>query len=253
MNKLLRSLDLGILAIIALISISLTIVDFFKFGEQNTNYPFITLFLLSTIALHLIVAYFLQQDFHGNTLSLLQRISEEVNVTDFRVFSDSVELETYLAKRMLEAKNSICDLSWKAKISEGFSASSRQVAHAYMDKCIAEASDRIAYREIFMFNDSRRIDKLERRLKENKSGYSCRYFKENSSIPRLQFVIVDDEEVLFFASSPYSPLCAIRNQELCRVFRSYYETTWNSAIPIKDGLRMDGKQISLIRNLRKNI
>ena len=45
------------------------------------------------------------------------------------------------------------------------------------------------------------IKKLEQRLKENKSGYSCKYFKDDSDIPRLQFVIIDDDEVLFFASS----------------------------------------------------
>ena len=115
-----------------------------------------------------------------------------------------------------------------------------------MDKCITEVSDRITYREIFMFNDARRIDKLNRRLAENKNGYSCRYFKENSTIPRIQFVIVDDEEVFFFASASDSLLCSFQNRQLCQVFRSYYEALWSAAISIKDGPHIDQEQVAHI-------
>ncbi|MBU2555053.1 MAG: hypothetical protein KKF98_11395 [Bacteroidetes bacterium] len=249
MQNILRKVDLIILVVIALVAIVLSVLDFFNLtGEISPNYPLFTLFLLSMVGIHLIVSHFSQEDFRSDTTTLLERIATGVSVADFRIFNDSIEIESYLAKRMIEAKKSICDLTWKSKISEGFSASNRQLAHGYMDKCITEVSDRISYREIFIFNDPRRVEKLERRLSEKKKGYSCRYFKDDTPIPRLQFVIVDDEEVFFFASSADSILCSSCSKELCRVFRSYYEAVWNVAIPIKDGPKIDENQVTIIRN-----
>ncbi len=248
MQKLLRKIDIIILGAIALASSIIAIVDFFDlFGGVSPNYPLFILLLLGIIGLHLIISHFSQEDFRSHTTASLQSIVRGIKTADFRVFNDSIEIESYLAKRILEAKKSVCDLSWKVKISEGFSASNRQLAHGYMDKCIAEVSDRIPYREIFMFNDPRRAEKLERRLLEKKRGYSCRYFKDDSPIPRLQFVIIDDEEIFFFASAADSLLCAFRSQELCKVFRSYYEVSWNAAIPIKDGPRIYDEEVELIR------
>lgn len=245
MQNLFRKMDIVILGVIALVSIGLAIVDFFDiFGEISPNYPLFTLFLLAMIGLHLILSNISQEDFRSNTNASLQSIVK--GITDFRVFDDSIGIESYLAKRILEAKKSVCDLSWKSKISEGFSASDRQLSHKYMDKCIAKISERVPYREILMFNDPRRVEKLKRRLSEKKGGYSCRYFRENTPIPRLQFVIIDDEEIFFFASAADSPLCAFRSQELCRVLRSYYETAWSQATPIKDGPKIYDKEVEFI-------
>jgi len=248
-QSLLRKVDLMILIVIALVAGTLSVLDFFNLAEAATpDYPLFTLFLLAMIGLHLIVSHFSQEDFRDGTTSLLESIASGKTAEDFRVFGDSMEIERYLGKRMLEARKSVCDLTWKSRISEGFSASDRQLAHTYMDKCIAKASDRISYREILIFSDLRRVEKLERRLRENKKGYSCRYFREDPPIPRLQFVIVDDEEVFFFASAADSPLCSLRSKELSRVFRSYYDAAWSAAIPIKDGPRIDDAEVTLIRS-----
>jgi hypothetical protein len=248
MQKFLQKLDLIVLCLIALVAITLTVYDFFhRGGTPSPYFPLYTLFLLGLIGLHLIVSHLRFERFQNDTNTLLQHIDKGVNAADIRIFSDSGELESYLGKRMLEARKSVCDLSWKAKISEGFSASNRQMAHLHMDKCIAEASERIAYREILIFNDPRRVEKLDRRLSENKNGYSCRYFREDSIIPRLQFVIVDDEEVFFFASSAHAVLCSVRNQELCKVFKAYYEAIWNAAIPIKDGPTIYSDEVAFIK------
>jgi len=248
MHKILRKIDLIILVVIALMAGALSVVDFFDIVQfAAPNYPLFTLFLLSMVALHLIVSYFSQEDFRSDTKTLLDRIAKGAEVNDFHVFKDSAEIESYLAKRIIEAKKSVCDLSWKAKISEGFSARNRQLAHGYMDKCITEASDRIPYREIFIFSDRRRVEKLVHRIEENKKGYSCSYFKDDTLIPRLQFVIVDDEEIFFFASSASSILCSFRSQELCKVFRSYYDEAWNKAIPIKEGPRINYEEVELIK------
>ena len=247
----LRKIDLIILIVIALMAGTLSVIDFFDLAKiAPPNYPLLTLFLLSMVGLHLIVSYFSQEDFRQNTSTALERISNGFAAEGLRIFNDSKEIESYLANRLLEAKKSVCDLTWKSTISEGFSASNRQLAHTYMDKCIAEVSDRIAYREIFIFNDPRRVEKLERRLAENKRGYSCKYFKSDTPIPRLQFVIVDEEEIFFFASSADSILCSLRNPELVKVFKSYYEAVWNAAIIIKNGPRIYDDQVKFVRNIQ---
>jgi hypothetical protein len=104
-----------------------------------------------------------------------------------------------------------------------------------MERCISEASGRITYQEIFVFSDPRRVEKLQRRLAEAKSGYSCRHFRQETTIPRLQFVIIDDQEVFFFASSAGAPLASFRSNELCLVLRSYFDVAWAEARPIKEG------------------
>jgi len=160
---------------------------------------------------------------------------KSVKNQNIKIFSDSVELETYLGKKIIDARKEVCDLSWKSKISAGFSIHKRRQSHDYYDKCVKNASEKIIFREIFIFNDSRRFQKLKKRLSEKKNGYSCRYYKEDSVIPRLQFVIIDDNEIVFFASSSNSLLCSIQSEELCMVLKPYYEEAWNNAIPIKEG------------------
>lgn len=252
MRAILRSVDLIVLVLIALIAAVLSVLDFFNLVEvQALSYPLFNLFLVSMIGLHLIVRHFADEDFQGQAISLLTRVAARIGSTEYRQFADSSEMETYLGKRLLEAKRSVCDLTWKAKMSEGFSATGRQLSHDYMDRCISEASSRISYREIFVFNDNRRIAKLERRLAEYRSGYSCRYFPQDSSIPRLQFVILDDEEVLFFASSADSPLACLRSPELGRIMKSYFEAAWAAATPIKTGPAIQHAEVERIRNLRQ--
>jgi len=233
-QKLLRRINILILSLIAIIASTLTILNFFNL-QIESNYPLITVFLLSMIGLHLIVSHFSVVDFQDKTNQALNNIIENKETNEYVEYRDSAAIESALAKKILEARISVCDLSWKAKLSEGFSARDRQVTHNYMDKCIAEASDRISYREIFTFGDKRRIEKLERRISEKSHGYSCRYFKESIDIPRLQFVIVDNEHVFFFASSADSTLCSFKSKQLAKVLLSYYEAAWNQAIPIKEG------------------
>lgn len=66
--------------------------------------------------------------------------------------------------------------------------------------------------------------------------YSCRYF-ENKDVktrfPKLQFVTIDNEEVIF-ASSSYTPnLYSIKGKEVVDVFLKYFDQAWNLAIEIK--------------------
>ena len=251
MNKYLKKVDILILIAIAIIAGGLSILDFFNISSQVSNYPLFTLFLLSMISLHLIVSHFVQEDFQDDTEKSLKKLASQVSKVDITVYANSKEIESHLAVKILEAKTSVYDLSWKTVIGSGFSAPTRLMAHSYLDQCIIEASGRIAYREIFIFNDDRRIQKLERRLQENKAGYSCRYFDDKSNIPRIQFVIIDEDEIFFFVSSSDSILCSVRDPAIIRIFKSYYEYTWNQAIPIKEGANIYENQVKKILSTRK--
>ena len=250
MQTILRKIGLIILASIALVAGVLTVLDFFKlYTISGTTYPLITVLLLSMVGLHLIISHFANIDFQDETNKALKTIVSGAKQEEYRLYKDSAEIESALAKRILAARTSVCDLTWKAKLSEGFSARDRQVTHSYMDKCIAEASDRITYREIFTFGDKRRIEKLERRISENRHGYSCRYFKESIEIPRLQFVIIDNEYVFFFASSADAQLCSFKSKELAKVLTSYYEAAWDKAILIKEGPNINQQALTEIRGM----
>jgi hypothetical protein len=252
MNAL-RKIDTALLGIISIIAIGVAAVHFFHFANEEEINPavpaLLTLFFLALIAIHLIVSRVIDEGFQNRSTCLLEGISKGISLGELRVFTDAVEMEQHLAKRVMEAKNSVCDLSWKSRISEGFAAGYRQISHGNLDRCIAEASARISYREIFVFNDTRRVEKMERRLSEQNDGYSCRYYKDDTRIPRLQFVIIDDEELFFFAASAHSQLCTARSPELCRVFKPYFDEAWNHATPIKDGPRIHDKEVERIRRI----
>jgi hypothetical protein len=252
MNSFLRRIDTILLVIISIIALTVAALDFahvISDKELNPAVPALTLVFLSLLAVHLIVSHVVAEDFQKHSTELLERISRGISLGEFRLFADAAEMEHYLSKRVAEAKKSVCDLSWKSKISAEFAAGHRQLSHGSLDRSITEASASISYREIFVFNDRRRIEKLERRLAEKNDGYSCRYFKDDTRIPRLQFVIIDDEEVFFFATSPHSQLCATRSPELCRVFKPYFDEAWNHANPIKEGQTVHENEVEKIRKL----
>ncbi|PJE96443.1 hypothetical protein CUT44_18245 [Streptomyces carminius] len=236
MRTIVKQINIVVLFVVTLTAAAVSVGDLFGLLPDNwRGVPAVTLVLIAGIGLHIGISHMSSEDFQTTALGLLRKIEREARVPEIRVFEDSVEIENYLGKRLLEAQKSVCDLSWKKNISAGFSASGRQLSHTYMDKCIASTSDRIPYREIFVFSDPRRVEKLRRRLREKKKGYSCRYYRNDSEIPRLQFVIIDDTEVIFFASANDSPLCSVRNTEVAKVFRSYFDAAWAVAVPIKQG------------------
>jgi hypothetical protein len=255
MRILLRKIDSCILGVSALAALVLCVLDFMHvIPEDKWKAPvlsLITLMLLASITIHLVVSHFIDEDFQAHATKLIEQMNVAISFGEVRTFKDSAEVEHYLAKRALEVK-SICDLSWKSKISEGFSSGHRIISHGSLDRSITEACDGATYREIFVFSDSRRIEKLERRLRENKDGYSCAYFRDDSRIPRLQFVILDEEEILFFAISPHSQLCAIRSPVLIKVFKPFFEEAWNKAAVIKEGPVVHQKEVEKIRKLAKS-
>lgn len=238
------------LALTAIIASTITILDVFNLYSVNFSFDKVVLLLLSLISLYFVSQHFVVEKNQEDIFSSLDTI-KQIPEDKIVFFEDSVQIEAALGASVLKAKKSVCDLSWKNVISSGFDSKKRKKSHSNLEGSISNASNNILYREIFIFNDSRRFDKLKRRLEENADGYSCKYFKKDNLIPRLQFVIVDDEQLFFFASSANSPLCLIRDLRVCKIFLTYYEELWTKATFIKDGSRVFDKEIQYIEKTIK--
>lgn len=234
-----KKIDSILLLIISVFAIIFTIIDTFNVNINipifaNIDYSVLTVVLLAAIGLHLIVARFQDDASEEARKADTIKIISSLNGVHIELLASTSEMEIYLAKRILEAKKEICDLSWKNTLSRTYSTNPRQKSMKTVENSIKQVGNNLPYREVFVFSDVRRKEKLQARLKENKTGYSCRYYDENSRIPRIQFVLIDGEEIIF-ASSSYPILCAIRHPNLARIFQSYYDDIWEKAIPIKEG------------------
>lgn len=249
MKFILTLFDNVVIFFICVIGIIVEILHFFGQFEHPINFPLFIFLLLCLLGLHQVKSDGEKHEILKRSEHLLEKVSNSLNEFQFEEFEDSMSIETKLGNNIIGARKSICDLSWKSRISEGFSTGDRQKTHSFLEDCISSASVNILYREIFVFNDPRRIQKLNRRIEENKQGYSCGYFPDDAIIPRLQFVIVDDEEVFFFASSGNSILCSFRNKNLAKVFLSYFEVLWEKSIKLKNGPNVNYSEIMKVRGL----
>lgn len=209
---------------------------FARIGLPALDYPTLGVGILGVIAVHLVGVHLSRRTHHTTMQQALARLAVSVEGVQIRSFEDGAELDRYIAMRISSAKTEVCDLSWKSSISAQYGLKHRKKATQSYESAIKDASDRISYREVFVFNDARRLDKLKHRLRENRAGYSCAYFPDahSHSIPRLQFVLVDGEEVIF-ASSAYPQRCAIMHKALAEIFHYYFEEIWAAATKIKDG------------------
>lgn len=234
--RCLRLINVVVLAVIGITSIPIIVGDFFHIWNPlgHVPYPTICAVFLALISIHLVAMHVDHSTWQNDQTEILKKVAQRIGSPSVMAFENSAELESHLAVRIKDAKTEICDLSWKLRISAGFGVGKRKDSHRSYESSITSAARDIQYREIFVFNDPRRVDKLRRRIAENREGYSCRYF-ENETIPRLQFIIIDNREIIFFAASPGALLCGIESPEICRVFRPYFDELWNAAIPIKDG------------------
>lgn len=250
--NLLRKIDILLLLIISIAAITIALIDTFDLFSlsqylSEINYPLICLLILGLIGTHLVISFVTTEDHKNESLKKFDELILSSDNIKVKAFEDSFELETYLAKRIHEARNEICDLTWKLSVSSAFGIGKRKDAHNIYEKALKEFSDKLIYREVWIFNDNRRVEKFNKRIKENKNGYSCRYYRdEKNKIPRLQFVIIDNNEVLFFPSSKYSLLCSIKGDAISKVCKPYFEEIWNNAIPIKEGKKIHQTEVEYI-------
>lgn len=105
------------------------------------------------------------------------------------------------------------------------------------------------YKEIFTFSYPKNLGKMLEHLNYG-DDYSCSFYdnkEPNIKFPKLQFVIIDDYEVIF-VSSAYKPnLCSIKNRRIVSIFCSYFEQAWELSQVIKDGTTVNQPLIDDIK------
>lgn len=245
-----RYFDLIIIATLAVLSLLVTAADLF--GLINTGSflsglidpkifsgvetPKVILILVSLLSLRVCMISYTREKEPETFERVLENTLRDYDGTYLKEFANAVEMEEYLARRIGEAKLSVCDLSWKESISRQYELPQRRKVHKSYEDTMLKAAKNLVYREIFVFSDLRRVEQCERRIAANRPGYSCSYFNEFGGAPRLQFVIVDGREIIF-ASSSYSKLCAIRGEAVGAIFSQYFDEAWSRAIPLRDSGR----------------
>ena len=178
-----------------------------------------------------------------NIESNKDKIIKGLEGVEFIKFSDPNEQIEYIINRLQNAKISVSDFAWATKVSTSFDAPVRQKLENKYIAAIKAASKKISYREIFIFSHKSRIAKLKEHYLKSKSsddisGYSCAFY-ENTNFPRLQFMLIDDNEVIF-TSGQYLK-CAIKNSNIVEIFAKYYTTAWENA----NKLIENGKVVNL--------
>jgi hypothetical protein len=157
-------------------------------------------------------------------------------------FRDTTEMDEYFAKRVKKAKKEVRSLLWQDD-SKGIipvvNNIDRNERQKKMDKAVELFCKKgYLYRELFTFSFSKRLDIMKERLKLGEN-YQCRYYDNfdleiNKRFPKLQFRIIDDKEVIF-ASRKYSwAICAIKDPELVKIMKEYFDLAWDNAIEISN-------------------
>jgi hypothetical protein len=151
-----------------------------------------------------------------------------------RVFSDEADYKEYYIARIRSARLSVDDLTWSHRVAYHHQLKHVRQREDRLDTTISLVSELVVYREIFAFNVETRRAKLLRRMLENRPGYSCSHIESPGPVPRLQFVIIDNEEAIF-TSEAFGQKFAIRNVALIAALRIYFEYAWDQATPLKRG------------------
>jgi hypothetical protein len=140
-----------------------------------------------------------------------------------KFFKNIDEVDNYIAKLISQAKETVYDLNWQdfmAKNPIPRNEAKKKHVSNQIDKEIRKfynhKKDIREYKEIFTFSYERNIDKMLDHINYG-PVYSCRYFdnkEEKTKFPKIQFIIIDEEEVIFVSSSYVPHLYSLKGKEL---------------------------------------
>jgi hypothetical protein len=258
-DKVVRLFDDGILIGVSLICAVYACLDLFKFKEDH--FALLTFFLLLAIAIHFVASTYLERDLLERRHDILTRIDHStktiigsLNGIEIKFFDNIEQADLYIAERILNASRSVSDLNWQDFFENNptpRSAVERQVADEVLDKSITAFCSKNhsgVYQEIFTFSNRRNINKMLAHITHG-DNYSCSYYDKSKhpKFPKLQFVIIDDEEVVF-VSSAYSPnFCTIRDKRVVSIFDNYFDQAWKLSQVIKDNAGINQNVIKRIK------
>ena len=226
--------------------------------DIEVAYPAISSCLLVSLSTILIIYQFENRKKLEKIEGLPKEISSIIRHSgNVKFFKDIDEVDNYIAKRISEAKESVCDLNWQDFMTTNpmprNEAKKKHISNQ-IDKEIRKfcnhKKDKREYKEIFTFSYERNIDKMLDHINYG-SVYSCRYFdnkEEKTKFPKIQFVIIDEEEIIFVSSSYAPHLYSLKGKELVGVFRKYFEQAWQLATELKSDSNLDKDSISYIES-----
>jgi len=241
--------DILLLGAVAVLCALVSLLDFLGLLDGISwlanRIPTLTLLAIGLVASYLVLERrtqleSMQDDSRQRLDELSQAITQStttiidsLNGVEFRRLGTGGEAVAYVNKRLSQAKRRVDDLSWSSALGLDHGLSSSQEASTRYAENVAKIADRIPYREVFMFSRPGRIEKLRARIAENRAGYSCAYYEE-TPVPLLQFIVIDDEEVIVLTDMLKTKF-AIKQPSVVRLFSEYYEEVWRKAMPIKTG------------------
>lgn len=164
MRKFFNYVDSVLLVLISAFSIYVAIFSFFGwFGTKsifaNLDLVSLILALIAMIGLHLVVFNTSQKSQQESFTNYLDDAIKAVNGVVIKTFSNGEEVDRYLAKRVSESTEMICDLTWKRKLGSTHLLPSRKAAQRAYISSVKKASMRCEYKEVFIFNDQSRFEK----------------------------------------------------------------------------------------------
>lgn len=165
------------------------------------------------------------------------------NTSDTRVQPvirfDSTEQLYGVFEGFLKSGSVVYDLTW-AKANSEVQSDHDELSERRFDflEPTAEFSDSHPYKEIFIFTDGHKVRKdrlaklrfhYERAKRGEGKCYSCGYFKD-TLFPRLQYTLIDMNEILFTSGS--NERIRVTQENLALVFRNYFDAAWNDCIKL---------------------
>jgi len=259
----------GLFAVLVGIADFLGFLTYFPFLEAE-RIPVIALLLLGLLVMYVVVERWTslagiddnvraigtgidalkshQEDSRADVEEQLRRLASTVVTSldgvEVRTFRNNQELMLHLVRQLNSAKESVDDLTWSHRLSLTHNLERNQVVEERYQKAISRISNKLAYREVFIFSKASRVRKLKRRLSENADGYSCAYY-EPCDIPLIQYMVIDKKEA-FFASAVFPIKCAIRHPRLVEILAAYFDEVWGASTKIKVGNEVHRDEVEKI-------
>lgn len=259
-EKIIKIINITILIAVAVFTAVFAFIDLLS-EKYVIDYSFLACILLFAITIHFIASVFLEmdmlkkhQDISTKIDTSTKKIIDSLKGVEINLFEKIEDVDLYIAQRISIAKKSVYDLNWQDHLKNNPNPRNpvvREYTENAIDKSIkyfcSESSAKV-YREIFTFSHKKNFAKMLTHINYG-NKYSCSYYdnKQHPRFPKLQFVIIDDEEVVFVSSAYRPNFCAIRDKRIVSIFNNYFEQAWELSKVIKDNANTKWDIIEKVR------
>lgn len=232
----------------------------------NIDYGIVSSFLLGTIAVDLLLEgidtakskedtntkfKILSDNLINHFNKSFNKLVNNLKAIEIIKFKDINEVDEYIAEKINAAKYSVYDLNWQDDLinvtplkHQARINSANKIDLAIKSYC-NKKNDIVCYQEIFTFSNHDNIERMNKHINYGDT-YSCYYYENLDVIkrfPKLQFVVIDENEVIFASSAYEGKLCAIKNDEIVGIFCLYFSRAIDFSIKIKERGNLNSKII----------